>query len=863
MSNFTINLADATDRSVVGGKGVGLAELSRIDGGRVPGGFAVTTIAYRQVVAPAIDEHLDALNDVDPNDLASIRARSAEVRGRIESLHMPDDLIAAVRGQLDQHDAGTAWAVRSSATAEDLPSASFAGQQDSFLNIRPDDVVTNVRRCWTSLFTDRAVAYRARAGFDHRTVAMAVVVQRMVDAQASGVMFTADPVTGDRTVVAVEAVPGLGEALVAGTVAADAYTVRNGTIADRTISVKQSSLHPAPSGGTEEHTVPADRQHASTLTDEQVLHLVQLGRRVEQHFGRAQDIEWCLDDGGFQFVQSRPITTLFPVPAVDDDQRHVYVSVGHQQMMTEAMRPLGISLWQLTSPAPMREAGSRLFVDVTDGLAAPATQQVILDNFVRSDPLIGDALHIVVDRGDLLPNLPDTGAASPSPTDPPTPLDNDPAVPAALVEGWETANAAAEAELRELAGVELLDAIRADIDQLRQVLFDPGSLRAVMAGMEATWWLNDRLHEWLDEVNAADTLTLAAPNNVTSEMGLALLDVADTIRPHPDVVSALQAIDPDHPADLFAQVAAVEGGTEAVAAIRTFLGTYGMRCVGEIDITRPRWGERPAALVPLLLSNIRNFEAGAARRRVQQGRQDALAREREVLQRLRALPGGDDKAEGAKHMIDRVRTFIGYREYPKYGMVTRYFTYKQALLRVAAQLVDDRVLGAMDDIFYLTFDELGDGVDTGRVDEAVVRRRRDEFRSSQTLTPPRVMTSDGEVITGTYRRDDVPDGALVGFAVSSGTIEGRARVIHDIADADLEPGDILVTACTDPSWTPAFVAISGLVTEVGGSMTHGAVVAREYGLPAVVGVQDATRLVPDGARIRVHGTDGYVELLPG
>ena len=286
-----------------------------------------------------------------------------------------------------------------------------------------------------------------------------------------------------------------------------------------------------------------------------------------------------------------------------------------------------------------------------------------------------------------------------------------------------------------------------------------------------------------------------------------------------------------------------------------------MRCVGEIDITRPRWTERPTTLLPAILGNIKNFEPGAGEQRFEQGRQEAWTKEQELLERLRALPDGEQKAEESKQMIDRVRTFIGYREYPKYGMVSRYFVYKQALMEEAGRLVQAHVLRDKEDIFYLTFQELHDVVRTHHVDDQLISQRKDAFRSYEALTPPRVLTSDGEVVTGTYRRDGLPTGALVGLPVSAGTIEGRARVIHDMAEADLEAGDILVTAYTDPSWTPVFVAIAGLVTEVGGLMTHGAVIAREYGLPAVVGVEQATRLIRNGQRIRVNGTDGYVEIL--
>jgi pyruvate,water dikinase len=266
--------------------------------------------------------------------------------------------------------------------------------------------------------------------------------------------------------------------------------------------------------------------------------------------------------------------------------------------------------------------------------------------------------------------------------------------------------------------------------------------------------------------------------------------------------------------------------------------------------------------VPVILGNIKNFERGAAERRFEQGQQEASAKEQELLARLRALPDGETRAVETKRLIHRIRTFIGYREYPKYGMVSRYFVYKQALLEEAARLVRTHVIREKEDIFYLTFQELHDVVRTNQIDDQLIARRKDLFRSYQTLTPPRVLTSDGEAVAGAYRRDDVPPGSLIGLAVSAGTIEGRARVILDIADADLQAGDILVTAYTDPSWSPLFVVIKGLVTEVGGLMTHGAVIAREYGLPAVVGVEHATRLISDGQRIRVNGTDGYVEILP-
>ncbi len=850
-----------TQVAVVGGKGAHLGELSRIEGIRVPAGFCVTTDAFQRILAeaPSIDNRLDRLSLLKPDDREAIRALSADIRRALEGIAIPEDLASAITRPLARLGKQAAYAVRSSATAEDLPTASFAGQHDTYLNVvGPAAILQHVSRCWASLFTERAVTYRLRNGLDHRKVHMAVVVQQMVFPQAAGIVFTADPVTSNRKVASVEASFGLGEALVSGLVNPDVYKVRGGEVVAKALATKQLPIHASPATGTQEQAIEPELQQQPALTDAQVVRLAQLGWRIEAHFGHPQDIEWCLVDDGFRIVQSRPITTLFPIPAAGDQANHVYVSVGHQQMMTDAMKPLGLSLWQLIALVPMYEAGGRLFVDVTRRLASPTSRAGLLKALGTSDPLIGDALATIIARGDFIPSLPDEGPGGSPAGAPPAPIETDPAIVAELIGRNQASIAALKRDIRTKSGSALLDFILADIQECKRILFDPQSHQVFVAAMEATWWLNKQLEAWLGEKNAADTLTQSVPHNITSEMGLALLDVADVIRPHPEVVAFLQHVDDEGFLDELLKLA---GGREARDAIRAYLDTYGMRCVGEIDITRPRWSERPTTLVPMLLGNIKNFEPGAGKRRFEQGRQEAWKKEQELLERLRVLPDGERKAEEVKRMIDRVRTFIGYREYPKYGIVSRSFVYKQALLEEAERLVQAHVLREQEDIFYLTLQELHAVVRANYVDAQLIRQGKDAFRSYQALMPPRVLTSNGEAVAGAYRRNDLPAGALVGLPVSAGTIEGRARVILDIAQVDLEAGDILVTAYTDPSWTPLFVAIKGLVTEVGGLMTHGAVIAREYGLPAVVGVDHATQLIRDGQRIRVHGTDGYVEIL--
>ena len=514
--------------------------------------------------------------------------------------------------------------------------------------------------------------------------------------------------------------------------------------------------------------------------------------------------------------------------------------------------------------AHMRTAGGRLFVDVTKGLATPAGRDNLLNVFGQSDPLIKDALETVVERNDFIKQLPDDGKdfglikshKGMSAADIQALAGNDAGIAAVLIAKSEASVAALKQNIQTRSGVDVFDCIQNDIPVSKEGLQE--RLNIIMAGMNSAFWLNNHMKEWLGEKNVADTIAQSVPNNITSEMGLALLNVADVARPYPDVIAFLQQAKNDNFLD---ELVAFNGGQETRNAIIAFLNKYGMRCAGEIDITRTRWSEKPLTLAPLILSNIRNHQPGAGKQKFEQGLQESKNKEVELLTRLNQLPDGGQKARETKQMIDLLRNLAGYREYPKYSMVCRYFIYKQALLKEAARLLQANVINEIEDIYYLTFNELREVVRTHSLNYDVINNRKEEFKLFQKLTPPRVLTSDGECISGKYRREDLPAGAIIGLPVSSGVIEGRARVILNMEDANLEEGDILVTTFTDPSWTPLFVSIKGLVTEVGGLMTHGAVIAREYGLPAVVGVENAIRLIKEGQRIRVNGTEGYVEVV--
>jgi rifampicin phosphotransferase len=864
MGTHTLSFQQS-DRSTVpltGGKGANLGELSRITGLHVPDGFCITTNAYTKIIesTPGLSSLLNGLTDLQPEERMRISAISAAIRTAIENRPIPSDIAEEITTRLQHFPASQPFAVRSSATAEDLPSASFAGQQDSYLNITGKTaILRHISLCWASLFTDRAVTYRIQNGFDHRKVHLAVIIQKMIHPQAAGVLFTADPLTGNRKISSIEATPGLGEALVSGLLNPDAYQLHD----DKIIEKKRSTESP-------------------TLADKQIFQLARLGRQIEQHFGRPQDIEWCLAGDIFYFVQSRPITTLFPIPETNDRENHVYISVGHQQMMTDAIRPFGLSFFLLTTQATMYKAGGRLFVDIMKNLSSPATQQKTIQVLGGSDPVIKDALTTLIEREEFIKPTPDD--INPPGADyntPPVPDNHSPPFPyksnkvlswtypenfedvkaivAGLMESNTTSLETLQRNIRTRSGTDLFDFILEDIPQLKKTLFSPKSLDVIMVAMHASAWLNEKMKEWLGEINAADSIAQSAPNNITAEMGLELLEVADIIRPYPDVSEYLQNVKDDD--DFLDHMTNLKGGKESRDSISAWLTKYGMRCAGEIDITKTRWAEKPSTLISMILNNITNAEPNAGKQRFEQGLQNARRKEQELLDRLRPLPDGDTKVKEAKRTIGLIRDLTGYREYPKYAMICRYFVYKQALLREIDYLEKTKVIRKKEDAYFLSFEELREAVHTRTLDYQLIDNRKDEYRLYQKMTPPRVMTSDGEIITGKYNRENLPPNAIAGLAVSSGTIEGRARVILNIQDANLRDGDILVTTFTDPGWTPVFVSIKGLVTEVGGLMTHGAVIAREYGLPAVVGVENATHLIKDGQRIRVNGTDGYVEFL--
>ncbi|WP_437669167.1 phosphoenolpyruvate synthase [Sorangium sp. So ce131] len=905
----------ARDLPQVGGKGANLGELASA-GFPVPAGFCVTTGAYARFLEASGDAAWlwAQLDGLDPHDLPRVQAAGARVRGRLLEVAVPAEIEAAILRAWEAAGAAHAYAVRSSATAEDLPGASFAGQQDTFLNVRGRDALLRaVRACWASLFTDRAILYRIQNGFSHRAVQLSVVVQRMVMPDVSGILFTADPVTGHRHRLTIEASFGLGEALVSGLVTPDRYQLDKRRPGEVEIAVadKQRAIRPLPEGGTREEPLEGPARRARALDDAQIQALARLGAAIERHYGAPQDIEWCLEGGAFSVVQSRPITSLYPLPrpAPGDDRLRVYVCFSQLQVMTDPMPPLAVAVWRRLFPfgkqgdpaAPnphMLEAGGRLYIDVTPLLLHPVAGKVLPRLLSAGDALAARALGEVAARPELRAEARRPGAAAGA-----FAVLRWAAPVAGGVAGWLLFRRPEAARARMEALVDR--AVRDAADRLAAAPAGPARLRRafgevlggalppffrrgvpmVAAGILAFTALR-RLVGERARPGDLEALGRGLVGNVTTEMDHAVGDLADVARPYPALAEALRAAAAGAPlgaaaagaplgaaaagAPLGAAAAgapleglrALDGGPGFLRALEDFLGRYGMRGPGEIDLSRRRYRDDPRLILQAVAGNLTQGEVGEHRRRhVRLGElgEEAAAR---LVAAAREGRFGAVRARAAARLVRIARHQMALREHPKYLMIQLLDLVRREVKAAGEELVRAGRLDGVDDVFLLGEEELLAALEDPGVDlRGPVARARAELSRFERLAPPKVMTSEGECPAATHDAAGLPDGAIVGTAASAGVVEGRARVVLDPARETLLRGEILVAPFTDPGWTPLFINAAGLVMEVGGMMTHGSVVAREYGIPAVVSAAGATQRIRTGQRVRVNGELGYVEIL--
>ncbi|NYB73232.1 phosphoenolpyruvate synthase [Sedimentibacter hydroxybenzoicus DSM 7310] len=846
MEKYLIGLKnkEAQSISVSGGKGANLARLHGINDIPVPDGFVVTAQCYAEIVTavPEVQRLLDTLSEISEEQTDTIKQLSIQIKKIIENITFPSSFINKLDKKLSDYGISFSYAVRSSATAEDLPGASFAGQQDTFLNVRGTvDICNAIAKCWASLFNERAIAYRIKNGFEHDKVTIAVVVQKMVISEVSGVMFTADPMTSDRFTTVIEAVRGLGEELVSGRKNPFEWKLRNGKLQKT-----------------------SDGEGGAPINEARLLELTAIGKHIETAFDCEQDIEWCYADEKFYIVQARPITTLFPPPQSPDGYKHCAISVGHLQMMTDTVLPLGISMLQKSNFFSVKELGGHMFMDITYDIAKSGGRMRVLSEARIKDPLMHEALKKIFDRKEYLRSIPDgpkglttvvdrwgvlTGAFKIYHRNNESDIDS-------YIERQNAEIEAVRGKLEKLSGADIIKFIINEQEHFRKVLYDPAGAGTTLMAMMVGHSVDKSVERLTGEKAITNRLSKSVRHNVTSEMGLKLCEISDVTRNYPQIVAYLEKAGENLSLDKLRQV---EGGAEVADKLEKFLSEYGMRCTGEIDITRERFRERPGQLSTALINNIKNLPTGHAITAFSQGKEEAEQLAAELVSKMEGAHGRC-KAQKLRKQIEIYRNFIGVREYTKYFWMCHYDVYKQAIMREVQRLVNDKVLNEASDAYYLSLEELMEVIKSKKADVSIIYERRKAYQSYQALTPPRIIFSDGEVPPVSYS-SNIPDRALAGLAVSSGIIEGRARVVESLSDAHIEKGDILVTIFTDPSWTPVFVSLSGLVTEVGGMMSHGAVITREYGMPAVVGVVGATKQIKDGQRIRLNGTEGYIEIL--
>ncbi|MFC4541374.1 PEP/pyruvate-binding domain-containing protein [Halosolutus amylolyticus] len=866
--------AATADATLTGGKGANLARL--IDAGLpVPDGFCVTTAVYDRLVADAEIEALIAdLEDVDPTATGRQRALAGELRDRLRERPLPADVREAIASAVDDD---AVYVARSSATAEDLPSASFAGQHETELELEGLEAVLDaISACMASLFTDRAVAYRATNNVPHGDVSMAVVVQRMVDADASGVLFTADPTSGRRTVASIDAAAGLGESVVSGTVTADNVRVdrESGEILEYRVGDRDES-NDGRSG---------DSQRGRVLSDEQVTTLVSYADAIERLFDTPQDVEWSVADGRLWVLQSRPITTLFPVPSPppDDDALHVYYSFNHRQGMTESMPPLVADYWRRVTATTLGRvvgydlptgpvsttAGGIVYMDVTPLVRSDRLSARLFASLEEVDRAAIPPLEDVRERrGDELADISLLRGVSPTRT-----LSTAgrllPAVGRsilAIVRGLvsrsyegvprrsrEWADRLAERLIRGVRGGEThRDRIRILLETYEEIAFEGVTQAFKLWNVYVYRAALKRLCPGADE--EFEALGRGLRENVTTAMMLELGDVTDVARDRPAVEQALS-----DGRDL-EEIREVEGGEAFVAAFEDFLDEYGFRAPAEIEFSRPRYREDPSPLLETVRASLETGERGDHRRRVDRLEAEAEAAIERLERRAAQAAFGSIRRRLVRPFAARYRSYLSMRETPKYALSQLLDETRHQVLAAGEYLEREGGLDDAADVWLYDFDELLSALASpAEPIDVDLDARRAEHRRNRQLRAPRVIASDGEIPRGAAADTDV-DG-LVGTPTSDGIAEGVARVVHDPGDAALERGEILVAPHTDPGWTPLFLNAAGLVTDVGGVMTHGSLVAREYGIPSVVAAE-ATREIDTGDRIRVDGIRGVVEFL--
>lgn len=766
---------------LAGGKGANLGELLR-GGFPVPAGFTVTTAAYDRVAPETVPDLLESAPD------------GSAVRDHIEKCEIPAEIADAVRAAY--RDLGGPVAVRSSATAEDLPDAAFAGQQDTYLNIIGEDAVLDaVRRCWASLWTERAIAYRRKQNVDEAT--MAVVVQRLVPAEFAGVMFTANPVTGARDEIVVDANEGLGESVVSGMVTPDHYVLRKGKVKDVKRGRRELTVRPLADGGTEEVASTAGRE----LPQEALKSLAKLGKSIGKHFGAPQDIEWAWAEGKVQIVQSRPITALPEPPSKREAQAKRPVSM--TELLPIRPYPLDVTTWTGALFEAVHES-LRLAGDV------PEVDEVKTE---EDGVLVRWELPLPKPSAKTLPKV--IGLM----------VHYDPR------EFWEDAELKRFVE--QMREIDRRDVTALDWAGLRATLDEALTAPAVVFGLRGQYMTRTFMGvAWtylvLAMMGEKDRLNdlYAATGAITMEINEAIESLVARIRGDARLTEIFEANEP-------AGVLAAIGPDPFAAEFQDFLDRYGCReTVSPALASQPTWSAAPEVVLGL----VKSF---ALHERPPRGESPAAVLRKRAHDRK--IPPFAGRA------VDLMALYGRILEDTHFYLTLPLPTIRRIMLEFGRRLAGDDLIDAPEDVLHLRLDEV-EPVPGRR--EIVERRKakRDALGDAPWVDPDEMPDVE------------VPEDALLsGMPGGVGVAEGPARIIHGPEEFDrLRTGDVLIAPFTHPAWTPLFQRAAAVVVDTGGPASHAAIVAREYAIPAVMGTGDGTSSLKDGQLVRVDGTRGVV-----
>ena len=862
---YILDIADpGSDLATVGGKG---ASLSRLFAASlpVPGGFHITTKAYRAFVSANVlySQIQEALQSAIPDEPASLETASKTIRGLFDKAIIPPDLaqqIVEAYAGLPGRD--PAVAVRSSATAEDLPQASFAGQHDTYLNVSGASAVLEAaKNCWSSLWTARAIGYRMGCAMDPGDASMAVVVQILVPAEAAGVMFTANPLNGKREELVISAAWGLGEAVVGGLVTPDHLVVNkelhqllSRETADKSVMSVRTDT------GTVEQPVPANLRQVPVLNDQAAVELAKIGSKIEDIYHMPMDIEWAQMDGEFAIVQARPITAMpapqFTLPDEWKLPRGMYSAMRNNivELMADPLTPLFATLGLSSVNRSLGNLMTAFFGKpgiIPEELIITVNDYAYYNGSLRPGPMLGIILNTV----GILKRM-FIGAVERW-TDEGRPHY------AAEVQAWE------DKDWRALKSTELLAAVR----ELTEAAID--AYAALVSGVIPAAWISeamftityDRLIKRHDDP-AAPTYLMGF-DSLPIQAEKSLYDLAAWVRTQPDLAAYILNVPST-------QLAALLQADHPQAQVNTADWQAWQNCFADhlrqfgstiynLDFANPVPADDPAPLMETVKMFLREEGVNPHERQ----HASAERRETATAATLATLTGWRLKI--FRSTLARAQRFAPLREDGLAEVGLSYPLLRQMLREIGHRFVAGGLIESVEDIFWLGEYEAvcaAERLDQGKALENIaelIPDRKACWEAMKKVAPPMMLPNKFlgvDILKLKEGRQSKQHGnVLKGVAASPGQVTAPACVVTSPADfAEMQPGDILVASITTPAWTPLFARAVGVITDIGGPLSHGSIVAREYGIPAVLGTSSATSRIQSGQRVTVDGSEGKVYL---